>query len=98
MIRIFSTTPLLTLLLLFNFWTATSNHVKSTRSEKVSDEFQSEVEILSITTTSRSQVWSPSRVITNGILLEWKASANGMADQIVLTAGSPTFDLSVLLT
>lgn len=51
--------------------------------------------ILTITTTSRSPVWSPGNVITNGETLEWKATADGMTDQIITTSETPTFDLSV---
>ena len=53
------------------------------------------VELLQITTTSNSAVWSPSKVTTGGEILEWKASASGMADQIIQTSGIPVFDLSV---
>lgn len=53
------------------------------------------LELLKLTTTSNSPVWSPSKVTTGGEVLEWKASASGMADQVIQTASSPVFDLSV---
>jgi gliding motility-associated-like protein len=53
------------------------------------------VELLQITTTSNSAVWRPSKVTTGGEILEWKASASGMTDQIFQTNGIPVFDLSV---
>lgn len=51
--------------------------------------------LLSLTTTSISAVWSPSKVVTGGENLEWRASAIGMVDQVVITSTSPVFDLSV---
>jgi gliding motility-associated-like protein len=57
--------------------------------------YQSSSQILTITTTSRSSVWSPANVITNGEVLEWTASADGMTDQVIRTSGIPTFDLSL---
>ena len=53
------------------------------------------IELLRLSTTSNSAVWSPSKVTTGGEVLEWKASADGMADQVDLTDGAPIFDLSV---
>ena len=53
------------------------------------------VELLKLTTTSTSSVWSPSKVTTGGEILEWRASASGMVDQIIQTSVSPEFDLSV---
>lgn len=53
------------------------------------------IELLRLSTTSNSAVWSPSKVTTGGEVLEWKASADGMADQVIQTPSSPVFDLSV---
>lgn len=55
-------------------------------------------QIVSLTTTSKSPVWSPNKVIKSGEPLTWKASATGMTDQIDITNGAPTFDLSVTRT
>ena len=52
-------------------------------------------ELLKLTTTSTSPVWSPAKVTTGSETLEWKATATGMVDQVFLTSGSPIFDLSV---
>ena len=57
--------------------------------------YQTSSQILTIVTTSRSSVWSPANVITDGELLEWTASADGMTDQVIVTSGIPTFDLSL---
>lgn len=51
--------------------------------------------LLTLTTTSISAVWSPSKVVTGGEVLEWRASALGMVDQVDITSTSPVFDLSV---
>ncbi|MCA0931254.1 tandem-95 repeat protein [Lutimonas saemankumensis] len=55
---------------------------------------QSEV-LFSLTTTSKNALWSPQKVVTEGEVLEWRASAQGMPDQVVLTSAEPVFDLSV---
>jgi len=55
-------------------------------------------QILTLTTTSKSTVWSPNNVTKTGQPLTWKAIATGMTDQIIITNGAPTFDLSVSRT
>ncbi len=55
--------------------------------------FSLQSQIITLTTTSKSSVWSPNKVIKTGSPLIWKASATGMTDQI--DTGIPTFDLSV---
>jgi len=52
-------------------------------------------QIITLTTTSISSAWSPNKVIKTGQPLIWKASADGMTDQIITTNGTPTFDLSL---
>lgn len=54
--------------------------------------------LLEISTTSKSSVWSPNKVIKLGDPLIWKATASGMTDQIISTNGTPVFDFSVSRT
>ncbi len=58
----------------------------------------SQVQVLTISTTSKLAEWSPQRVVKSGGDLVWKAKAAGMADQIQITNTTnpvPVFDLSV---
>ncbi len=52
-------------------------------------------QILTITTTSKSSVWTPAKVVKTGQPLTWKATATGMIDQVITTLGLPIFDFSV---
>ncbi len=52
-------------------------------------------QIITLTTTSKSPVWSPNKVTKTGQALTWKATASGMADQFEITNGLPIFDLSL---
>lgn len=50
--------------------------------------------VLTITTTSKSNAWSPAKVVKSGDPLTWKANASGMTEQIIITNTQPIFDLS----
>ncbi len=57
--------------------------------------FSLQSQIIILTTTSKSSGWSPQTVIKTGEAMTWKASATGMTDQVIITLGSPSFDLSL---
>lgn len=57
--------------------------------------YQADEVVFIIKTTSKNKEWSPQTVTKTGQPLTWKASATGMADQVVTTLNTPAFDLSV---